>query len=319
LSSFFGRRNSRLTYFEFLTLVAFLYFAEQKVDMAVLEVGLGGRLDATNVATPLVSVITRIGMDHEGYLGRTLEDIAKEKAGIIKEGVPVVTVMQDDPAMNVIRNIAEEKKAMLHVVSPCEVRYKLGLLGRHQYENAALALRAAEIVTSGRWPVTGEQWPKAGNSAVHSLLETALAATSWPGRLEVISKKPIIIIDGAHNPNGAASLARFIKEELKPKKKRIVLLIGIMADKDVEGVVAPLAGVVDEIIATRPPMERAAMAEKIADVAERFGAARVACIEPLEKAIKEARSSLGEDDALVISGSLYMVGEIKKRPVEAMG
>ncbi|MBI2974234.1 MAG: bifunctional folylpolyglutamate synthase/dihydrofolate synthase [Deltaproteobacteria bacterium] len=245
-----ARNDMQFTYFEFLTAMAFQYFAEAKVDIAVLEVGLGGRLDATNVVTPVISVITRIGIDHQKYLGDTIEKIAFEKCGIIKRGVPVVTVDQDEKAMDVIRKASDENGAMLHVVSPHEVKWPLGLNGSHQLENAALAVRAAEIVTpSLSLPPRG-----GGKGRGGGVIEMALASTSWPGRLAVVSKNPLVILDGAHNPNGAEALAKYL---MSLPGKRIIML-GIMADKDIDGIVKPLADAADEIVITKPSIERAA-------------------------------------------------------------
>jgi dihydrofolate synthase/folylpolyglutamate synthase len=308
-----GRRGggdlAPLTYFEFLTLVSFLYFAEQKVNIAVLEVGLGGRFDATNVVTPLASVITRIGLDHQGYLGDTLEKIAFEKAGVIKEGVPVVTVDQEGEAMRVIRDVAEEKGALLHVVSPHEVKYRLGLLGGHQNENAALAIRAAEIVkelvvcrsllvtANRRQLTTGDR-----------RLAAALAVTRWPGRLEVVSREPLVILDGAHNPNGAEALARFLKDISRSpfyRGGRVFVIFGAMADKDIAGMLRPLIPVVDEWVITRPNMERAARVEDI----RKFIGTQATEQPDVRTAIKRTLASMSAADALIITGSLYMLAE----------
>ncbi len=282
--------TNSLTYFEFLAVMGVLYFAEQKVDIAVLEVGLGGRLDATNVVTPLVSVITRIGIDHKGYLGDTVEKIAFEKCGIIKKGVPVVTIDQSSEVMDVIRRVADENDSMLHIVSPNEVKWRLGLSGRHQLENAACAVRAAEIVLEGE---------------VESVFATALASTVWPGRLEIVSQKPLVILDGAHNPNGAAVLARHIKETYPNRHK--IILMGVMADKDIEGIVKPLLEVADEFIATRPAIPRAAEPKKIANLKK-----TIKIIEPASVAIRETIKKMSQDSALIITGSLYMVGEARR-------
>jgi len=301
--------SEELTYFEFLTAMAFGYFAEEKVDIAVLEVGLGGRFDATNVVTPVVSVITRIGIDHQGYLGDTIEKIAFEKAGIIKDGVPVVTVVQEEKAMEVIRNVADEKYTMIHVVAPSSVKYKLGLLGRHQNENAALAVRAAELI--GCHP-RGANYCGDDKSQVtsHGLAE-ALSSTRWPGRLEVVSRDPLVILDGAHNPNGAEALARFIKGELRPGKKKITLLLGIMADKDILGIVTPLVKVVDRIVVSRPNLPRAASVEVVKKAINSAGPqVEVICIPSVSGALKKVMQEMQNDEALVIAGSLYMVGEV---------
>jgi dihydrofolate synthase/folylpolyglutamate synthase len=292
-----GRSNlPQLTYFEFLAAMAFRYFLEKKVDIAVIEVGLGGRLDATNVITPLVSVITRIGMDHQGYLGDTLEAIAHEKCGIIKNGVPVVTVDQEPSAMAVIREAAEEKGCMLHVVSSTEVKYKLGLLGRHQYENAALALRASELVSD----------VIASPSRTDEAISRAFLNTRWPGRLEVVSREPLIILDGAHNALGAESLARFVRGEFKNKK--VTIILGIMADKDVEDIVGRLAPLADRLILTRPNIQRAADPNEISARAGLVSGS-YEVITPLKTAIVTVREQMPPDGVLIITGSLYTVGE----------
>lgn len=285
--------NQRPTYFEFLTGIAFKYFADQKIDIAVLEVGLGGRFDSTNVLTPVVSVITRIGMDHQKYLGDTIEKIAFEKAGIIKKGVPVVTIDQKQEAMDVIRRVADENESMLHVVSPNEIRWPLGLLGRHQLENAALAFRAAEIV----------------NPAIANIKE-ALLDTKWPGRLEVVSKDPLVVLDGAHNPNGAESLAKFLKENYKDRRK--IIMLGIMSDKDIDGIIKPLISVADEFVLTRPVGERSASCNELNEKLKHWNAETfkpVSAIEPVSLAIKSTLKSMPKDSVLIITGSLYTIGE----------
>ncbi|PJA19816.1 MAG: hypothetical protein COX62_05910, partial [Deltaproteobacteria bacterium CG_4_10_14_0_2_um_filter_43_8] len=315
--------TARLTYFEFLTAVAFLYFAERCVDVAVLEVGLGGRFDATNVVDPVVSVITRIGMDHQHYLGDTIEKIAFEKAGIIKTGVPVVTVVQEPKVMDVLRRISDEKGVMLHVVSPQEVKYKLGLLGRHQYENAALALRASELVLE----VTDHR------SLITDNLSEAFASTRWPGRLEVLGTHTFlgkvcapgaqVILDGAHNPNGAEALARFMKEELTDKHK--IVILGIMADKDIEGVIKPLVEAADEVVLTRPSASRAAGTELLCKIVNseigkfgntekqsEFANSRIREFPNISSAIEGTIKTMRGNSVLIIAGSLYTVAEARR-------
>lgn len=305
-----ARNDVRLTYFEFLTAMAFQYFAEKRVGIAVLEVGLGGRFDATNIVTPLVSVITRIGIDHQKYLGDTIEKIAFEKCGIIKQGVPVVTVDQDTAAMEVIRRTAEEKGCMLHVVSPHEIKWPLGLAGRHQLENAALAVRATEMVLPlcTRPP---EVWRKGELEGVDTA--AALSSTTWPGRLEIVSQNPLVILDGAHNPNGAESLSCYLKENHRDKRK--IILIGIVADKDIEGIIKPLAKIADEWVITKPCTERAAEVCDIANAIKEIASprnARLAMTTDVPSAIRQTLRSMRPKDLLVITGSLYTIGEAKK-------
>lgn len=330
----------RLTYFEFLAAMAFLYFAEQKVDIAVLEVGLGGRFDATNVVTPLVSAITRIDLDHQGYLGNTIAEIAYQKAGIIKKDIPAVTIDQSPDAMEVLRRVANENNSMLHVVSPNEVKWKLGLNGEHQYENAALAVRAVEIALP--FVKGGLGWGRNSTSPTPSLqrrgdvadelVSTALASTKWPGRLEIVEivgtrtlRVPgvRVILDGAHNPSGAKVLAKYIRDELinPPLSKRgrrglgkpeIIILFGAMADKDIYGILKHLSGLADRWVLVRPRLERAASCESIAKQLELIEETKpVEIINDIGSAISQTISKMSEDSVLIITGSLYMVAEAK--------
>ncbi len=319
------QRTNALTYFEFLTAMAFQCFTDQKIDYAVLEVGLGGRFDATNVVTPAVSVITRIAIDHQKHLGKTLPEIAFEKCGIIRDGVSVVTVDQEPAAMDVIRRVANEKGSDIHVVSPHEIKWELGLVGRHQEENAALAVRAAEIgVRSSEFGVRDE-----------SLIATALLSTKWPGRLETVSEKPLVVLDGAHNPNGAKALARYIVESLRghgPKqssaldcfthvpatetlagrrndKPHVIILLGILADKDINGIIAPLKEAADEWILVKPRNHRAEDPKMIAEI---INSEKTRIIEDIPTAIGEVTSSMSPDSVLIITGSLYTIGEAKR-------
>jgi dihydrofolate synthase/folylpolyglutamate synthase len=318
LDSCFRRNDTvTLTYFEFLTAMAFFHFSKAKIDIAVLEVGLGGRLDATNVVTPVVSVITRIGIDHQKYLGDTIEKNAFEKCGIIKKGVPVVTVDQDALAMDVIRKVADENGSMLHVVSPHEVKWPIGLEGKHQLENAALAVRAAEIITP-----TLSLPPRGGGLGWGGdVIKSALADTHWPGRLETVSKNPLVILDGAHNPNGAEALAKYIMSlrvclrQTKQTPSKILIMLGIMADKDIEGIIKPLAAVADELVITKPAIARAADPEVILSMVkklEKWKNEKIMINNQLPAAIQQAIQSMPKDAVLIITGSLYTVGEAKK-------
>ncbi len=289
-----------LTYFEFLNALGFLYFAEQHVDIAIVEVGLGGRYDSTNIVTPLVSVITRIGLDHQKYLGDTIEAITQEKCGVIKNGVPVVTIDQAEEAMNVIRRVADENGSMLNIVRPYDVKWKLALEGRHQQENAACAYRAAEILFEDQL----------NRKLEPEKIKDAFASTGWAGRLEVVSREPLIILDGAHNPNGAEVLAKYIRTNLKDKRK--VMILGIMADKDVDDILKSLADVGDEFIVTRPNLERAAAPSFLKERLEAICNKPVRVMESVHEAIEGAKCAMGKGDALIIAGSLYLIGEAKE-------
>ncbi len=296
-----------LTYFEFLTAVAFLWFAEENVDLAVVEVGLGGRFDSTNVLMPLVSVITRVAMDHQSYLGDTIEKIAFEKAGIIKAATPVVTIDQSKEVMQVIRDVCAQKDSMLHVANPIEVMWPLSLSGRHQRENAACALAAARIVAEQH----------VFKELTEEVLKISFASASWSGRLETVLDKPQVILDGAHNSNGALSLARTLQDD-KSAKRRIFLL-GIMADKDIDGILLKLLPLADRCVFAAPNGERSAAparllqrgAELFPEKKSEFEASDEDVFSALKKIVAE------EPDAqIVVAGSLYMIGEIKEGMAE---
>jgi dihydrofolate synthase / folylpolyglutamate synthase len=309
-----------VTFFEFTTAMAFLHFAESGVDFAVVEVGMGGRFDATNVLTPLVSVITRIDYDHQAYLGGSLERIAREKAGIIKPGVPVVTSAMSPEILRVIETVSREQGAPLHRVgaevrvkgaSPQRFRYegirwdysdlKCALLGRHQMENACCALAALELVDAGK------------NRIGEASVRRGLSTVRWEGRLEPMPRAAsgaAVILDGAHNPGGARALRAFLEDSVKARGGRLILVIGILADKDVGGILAELAPVADEVIVTRPRHERAATTESIKRHLGNFPV-RATIRESVEEALRFAKSSAAAVDTICVTGSLYTIGEAR--------
>ncbi len=283
-----------LSFFEMLTLAAFVHFRESKVDIAVLETGLGGRLDATNVVIPKVSIITPISFDHTEHLGRTLSEIAREKAGIIKRGVPTVTAYQPAEVMSVIKNACDDIGSPLCTASPDDIKGELGLKGEHQRQNASCAVQAADILVEYGFHI--------------DKVEKALAETSWPGRLEVVSQSPMVILDGAHNVAGAESLACFVRSSV-PKKKA-VLMLGVLGDKDFPGLVRPLAPLFGRIICVRAPSERAASPKDLAAAARSSGA-DISIEDGVVDALKKTMKKLGKDETLIVSGSLTVVGEAK--------
>lgn len=283
-----------LTYFEMLTLVAFLFFHEARVDIAVIETGLGGRLDATNILKPKVAVITPVSLDHQQHLGRTLKEIATEKCGIIKRGIPTVVSYQLPEVMEVVRRTCDDVGSPLILATPEEVDGPLGLLGEHQRQNAACAVEAAQTLSQVGLHI--------------ERVEEALAATRWPGRLEVISTWPRVILDGAHNLSGAESLASYVREQIG--REHAVLIIGVLADKDVAGMLRELAPHFREVICTRAPSHRAASPKDIA-AAARSSALKVSIEEDVEQAIRKAKAKLSREDTLVIAGSLTIVGKAK--------
>lgn len=284
-----------LTYFEFLTLLAFLYFQEEKVDLAVIETGLGGRLDATNVVNPQVVIITPISKDHEKHLGRNLTEIANEKCGVIKRGVPTVVAEQEPDVMNAIRRWCDEMGSPIIMASPAEISSKLGLAGDHQKQNAACAVEAAHLLADAKFNIEN--------------IDKALLTTKWDGRIEVVKDSPRVILDGAHNPAGALALADYIDKEIK--RDSAVLMLGIMADKDIHGICRALAPVVREVICVKAPSERGASPKDIASRARSFGAT-VHQEGEIAEALAKWMKKLGSKDTLIISGSLLTVGAAKK-------
>jgi len=309
-----------VTFFEFTTAMAFLHFAESSVDLAVAEVGLGGRFDATNVLTPLVSVITNIDFDHQAFLGNMLEKIAFEKAGIVKPGVPVVTATDRPEAMNVIQAVCREQGAPLYRVgaeiraegpSTQQFRYQgirqsypdlnFALLGKHQLMNAACAMAALELLELQGLPV--------GEASMRHGLKTV----RWEGRMEIIHTTPsgaAVLLDGAHNPAGARVLRAFLEENRPSRPARLILVLGILGDKDIDGILTELAPLADEVVVTRPDYDRAAPA---ADLKRRLDSlsVRSSIREPVEEAVRYAQTVATAADLICVTGSLYTIGEAR--------
>lgn len=317
--------NLNPTFFEFVTAMGFLYFKREGVEWAVVETGMGGRLDATNVLAPEVSVITNISYDHGEFLGETLEEIAGEKAGIIKKGVPVVSSAQEPEAMEVINGKAAEKGTdlfvhekdffsrakhmdMYGITFDYEGKERLNdlqvpLCGMHQVENASVAVKALELV--------------GGKESIPSrFIREGLAHTKWQGRLELIKNRGCsydFLVDGAHNPKASRTLADSLKRYFIPRYEKIVLLLGIMSDKDTEGIMAPLLPLASEIIFTAPDYERAAPPQKLAEYAGTLGF-RSRATESVKASIDLAREiaeSGPQKTLIVITGSFYTIGEAK--------
>ncbi len=307
------------TFFEVTTLLAFAYFVEECVDIAVIETGMGGRLDATNVVAPLVSVITNIDLEHTEFLGETIEAIAAEKAGILKPGVPAVTGAAQAAALAVIQREADRCRAPLFrmpgdfgpegVVSgvPQVFDYR-GLSGRldglrvflqggHQVRNACLALAAIECLRN-----RGLDLP---DTAVRRGLEGAV----WQGRLERVARQPDVFLDGAHNPASAAVLAAALAD-LRRSYRRVVMVLGILKDKDHRGILQCLLPHADAVVATRPAYGRAMETAQLA-AAVQSARSSVRTAETVPEAIQVARSLAEPDDLIVVTGSLYTVGDAR--------
>jgi dihydrofolate synthase / folylpolyglutamate synthase len=287
------------TFFEVVTIMALRYFAEHGCDLVIWETGLGGRLDSTNIVTPLISVITNIQYDHQMWLGETLASIAAEKAGIIKPGIPVITATEGEAALQVITETARRQHAPLTTISPVEMHrppldtLQLPLLGQHQRMNAAVAAATVRALTS-QIPVD-DHTIRAGLSRVH-----------WAGRLQLVTRPAgqKILLDGAHNIGGAGILAAAVKEYFPAAKPTLVL--GILRDKDWAGmceILAPLAG---RILLVPVPSERSATPQELA-VACRRANPRAQVIE--HSSLAQALTATVGDSFITIAGSLYLIGE----------
>jgi len=283
-----------LSYFEMLTLSSFIHFVETKVNIAIFEAGLGGRLDATNVINPRVIIITPISFDHTKHLGKSLKEIATEKCGIIKRGVPTVAAYQPPEVMDVIRRICDDVGSPLLLATPDEISTPLGLLGEHQKQNAACAVEAANVLAGTGFPIKEP--------------EAALAGTTWPGRLEIVSEKPRVILDSAHNVAGAETLASYVRSSIP--RENAILLLGVLADKDIEGIVRQLAPQFKEVIFTRAPSPRAASPKDLA-AAARSSKVEISIEEDVPGALSNTMKRMRSGDTLVVSGSMTVVGEAK--------
>lgn len=308
---------SKPTYFEILTALSFMHFKEEKVDVAVCEVGLGGRLDATNVSEPILSVITNIGLEHTNYLGRTLSSVAREKGGIIKEETPLVTGAEGR-ALNTLLEIAEIKKAPVFIFGKdfsvkCSKEARLyqkidiqgikgsypgaliALKGRWQYINASLAVASAEIL-SDNFPIHKKH------------IYQGLKNTHWPGRFEVIGKNPMFILDGAHNPQASKMLKVEVKKFTKGNK--ITMLFGVLKDKDKIKIMQELFPLADEIILFEPKTDRAVPSEVLEKEGKLYNK-NIAISRNLSSTIKRLKKTKAEDDVILVCGSLYLVGEAR--------
>lgn len=304
------------TVFEALTALAFQYFHERAVDLAVIEVGLGGRFDATNVIEPLVAVITKVERDHLDLLGPDLEHVAWEKAGLAKPAVPLVTGERKPELLAIIaKECAKQGAELLQATMKVERaeftwdhqefdvegwgRLELGLLGPYQQENLAVALKALEVLRRSL---------KLSEGAVRQ----GLARARWAGRFEVANRQPFIILDGAHNPGGARALLEGLKlyHQRYLRGGRRVLLFGVMRDKEVLQMGEALFPWFDELFFTRPDYYRAVEPESLRELAAQFGKPAQAVV-PAREALRQARAGLGKNGLLCVTGSLYLVGELE--------
>ncbi|MGD0230470.1 MAG: folylpolyglutamate synthase/dihydrofolate synthase family protein [Syntrophorhabdales bacterium] len=302
----------RFTFFDFTTALAFEYFKRKAVDIAVVEVGLGGRLDSTNVIRPLVTVITNVDFDHQDYLGTTIEEIAREKAGVVKDHVPVVTGAKG-AALEIIKAEAAARTDLFVLGHDFTYKKKddqvmwyrgirrtfddlsISLRGDHQFFNAALALCTLELLDP------------TGFSVKEHSVRKALASMEWPGRLELIRRPgdPLVLLDGAHNPQGVGALASYLRTHYVTRKK--ILVFGVMKDKDFGVMLKELIPVVQQTILTKPEIGRAALP---ADLVEYAPSALVTA--SVKDAVARAFKMAGEHDLIIITGSFYTLGEAKR-------
>ncbi len=340
-----GLEDFSPTFFEVVTAMAMLYFKRNRTDMAVIEVGMGGRLDATNIVMPEVSVITGISYDHKEFLGPSLKDIAREKAGIIRKKIPVAVSGQEPEVLDVLENRATEQGARLFLYGRdfasalrksdvsgicfdyyCDSRLEiqdlvLPLPGEHQMQNASVAIKALELINDrGLTPKThGTAHAHHTSLIAHDSIREGLRNVRWPGRLEFIHDTPPVVIDGAHNPGAAVVLARTLKKDFLKKYKKIIIILGIMDDKDIKGIMEPLLPVASEIILTAPAYSRSATPEKLEGIARSLGFSNLR-IRPTVKAAIDTAMQTAENSPLtgdypsliLISGSFYTIGEAKE-------
>jgi dihydrofolate synthase/folylpolyglutamate synthase len=305
-----------VTYFECLTAAAFLYFSRRKVDIAVLEVGLGGRLDATNICHPLVSVITNIALEHTAYLGKTLEAIACEKAGIIKKNGVCVTAVTQKKVIDVFSGICHKQQAELlrlgidfkmkihrdesisyegqnHKIN----RLTVPLRGPHQLSNAALALATIEVL--------GKKGYRIGDSAI----QKGLAQTRWEARLEILRSNPLFLLDGAHNPAGIVSLCRVLGKDLSGR--RLILIFSALADKDYRRMLRKIAPLAHKTFLPPLATKRAVAPQVLAAFLQSIGYPALMS-ESVTASVRQALQCAGENDLICACGSLYLAGEVKQ-------
>ena len=307
------------TEFEIITVLMLLFFKKEKIDFGVIEVGLGGRLDSTNVIIPILQVITSISFDHTNLLGNTLEEIAREKAGIIKKNIPTVIYPQEEEALKVIKNKCAAMESDLYTADKDNMKfvkvvnedkpyqllkYKeefnifLPLLGEHQILNLSVAMKVIEVLNNR----------KIVNITTESIIKSIKNVT-WKGRLEVLSNNPYVVIDGAHNIQGIKTLSRNIKKYFK--YENLHLILGILADKDVEEMIKIITPMAKQVYAVTPNSIRAELADDLKNEIVKYNA-NCRAFDEYEEAYLEALKNAKENDIILASGSLYMIGDMRK-------
>ena len=307
------------TEFEIITVLMLLYFKKENIDFGVIEVGLGGTLDSTNVIKPIIQVITSISFDHTNLLGNTLEKIAREKAGIIKKGIPTVIYPQQEEVLKVIKNKCFEMDSELYIANNENLKFKnivnldkpyqllkynneidilLPLLGEHQIINLSVAMQAIEILNN----------KNIIDISIANIVKS-IKNVSWKGRLEVLSNNPSVVIDGAHNIQGIKTLSRNIKKYFK--YENLYLILGILADKDVEEMIKIITPMAKKVYSVTPNSIRGELAESLKDEVSKFNK-NCKAFDKYEEAYLEALNDASEKDLILASGSLYMIGDMRK-------
>lgn len=307
------------TEFEIITVLMLLYFKKENIDFGVIEVGLGGTLDSTNVIKPIIQVITSISFDHTNLLGNTLEKIAREKAGIIKMGIPTVIYPQQEEVLKVIKNKCFEMDSELYIANNENLKFKnivnldkpyqllkynneidilLPLLGEHQIINLSVAMQAIEVLNN----------KNIIDISIANIVKS-IKNVSWKGRLEVLSNNPYVVIDGAHNIQGIKTLSRNIKNYFK--YENLYLILGILADKDVEEMIKIITPMAKKVYSVTPNSIRGELAESLKDEVSKFNK-NCKAFDKYEEAYLEALNDASEKDLILASGSLYMIGDMRK-------
>ena len=326
--------QGKVTEFEVVTALAFRFFAARQPDLVILEVGLGGRFDATNVISPLVSVITNVSLEHMDYLGNNVKDIAWQKAGIVKEEVPLVSASEDKEVIKVLREVCAKHNAPFYRLvsgnnngnfNDAETIIEYGerkivhggqtfnyyglknnyrdlfipLIGKHQVANAATVLAVLEkLGDTDRFKIND-----------YSIKE-GLRKVKWPGRLEILHKNPLVVLDGAHNPDAIEKLAEAIKEHFN--YRRLILVLGILKDKDAAQMLGFLLPLSHEVLVAVPPIFRGADPENIASKVRQISPLPVEKFSQVENALVKALERASTEDMILVCGSLYMVAEARK-------
>ena len=308
------------TEFEIITVLMLLYFKEENVDYAVIEVGLGGRLDSTNVINPIISIITSISKDHEGILGNSLKEIATEKAGIIKRGIPTVIFPQKEEVLEVIKTKCKEMDSNLIEVKESDyklleidkknlynilelnfnnkkIKFELALLGEHQVINAAVAVRAVEELDKMNECNIKEE-----------ALKSALKSVKWNGRFEVLNNNPFVVIDGAHNPQGIDMLCNNVRKYFD--YENLYLILGVLKDKDVDEMLENICCMATEIITLTPNSPRALKSEQLKEKVILFNKNCTAG-KDYKEAYELMLNKANPNDLILVCGSLYMIGEFR--------